>query len=175
MKLTPDFKARQCQLRTVCRRFSPKKRNKIRQKNQKGRSLKRTVLKPSANLWFLIISYNDILLFIQSALSYLFYFFFHFCFPEHKWNRGKFIDENPLSRLNLAPPSKNCPLQHIFKCMFWRREWKFHEISHPLCQIYHCLHFVCMSNKREGEKSWSHDYVHHVLRTLTCLKKLCRF
>lgn len=83
MKLTPDFKARQYQLRTVCRRFSPKKRNKIRQKNQKGRSLKRTVLKPSANLWFLIISYNDILLFIQSALSYFFYFFFFtFVFPS---------------------------------------------------------------------------------------------
>ena len=111
MKLTPDFKARQCQLRTVCRRFSPKKRNKIRQKNQKGRSLKRTVLKPSANLWFLIISYNNILLFIQSALSYFFYFFFHFCFPEHKWNRGKFIDENRLQgsilhlRLKIVPCS----------------------------------------------------------------------
>lgn len=166
MKLTPDFKARQCQLRTVCRRFSPKKRKKIRQKNQKGRSLKRTVLKPSAHLWFLIISYNNILLFIQSALSYFFYFFFHFCFPEHKWNRGKFIDENRLSRLNLAPPSKNCPLQHIFKYMFWRREWKFHEISHPLCQIYHCLHFACVVIK-EREKN------HEAMITFTmCSERL---
>lgn len=167
MKLTPDFKARQYQLRTVCRRFSPKKRNKIRQKNQKGRSLKRTVLKPSANLWFLIISYNDILLFIQSALSYLFHFFFHFCFPEHKWNRGKFIDENCLSRLNLAPPSKNCPLQHIFKCMFWRREWKFHEIFDILFVKYTTVYTLRAWVIKEREKN------HEAMITFTmCSERL---
>ena len=175
MKLTLDFKARQCQLRTVCRRFSPKKRNKIRQKNQKGRSLKRTVLKPSANLWFLIISYNDILLFIQSALVCFFYFLFFTFFSRAQVKQTKIYRGK-----NFFQGFKSCTAvqklsQHIFKYMFWPKGWKFHKISHPLCQIYHCLHFAWVSNKREGDKSWSHDYVHHVLRTRTCLKKLCRF
>lgn len=131
MKLTPDFKARQCQLRTVCRRFSPKKRNKTGQKNQKGRSLKRSVLKPKANLWFLIISYNDILLFIQPTLAYFFYFFSLY-FLEHKWNRRKFIEEKNLFQ------SFNS-LQHIFKYMIFAKNenfMKFHILFVKYSTVY---------------------------------------
>lgn len=148
MKFTLDFKARQCQLRTVCRRFSPKKRNKRGQKNQKGRSLKRTVLKPSANLWFLIISYNTSVYTVGTHL--LFVLFFYFCFPEHKRNRRKFIEEKTsFKALNLAPPSKNCPSIFLNTCFGAKNEnfMKFHILFVKYTTVYTFL--ACVMKERE--------------------------